>query len=84
MAWAVIKDARPEARNAASSATSSLLPSLPSVVRSTSSAFSSGVNQSSMGVSMQPGQMQLTRMPLGPSSLASARVKEITAPLVAE
>ena len=37
-----------------------------------------------MSVRMTPGATQLTRMPLGPSSLASALVRAITAPFVAE
>ena len=37
-----------------------------------------------MRVSITPGAMQLTRTPLGPSSLASARVRPITAALLAE
>ena len=37
-----------------------------------------------MSVSMTPGATQLTRMLLGPSSLASASVKLMTAPLAAE
>ena len=37
-----------------------------------------------MSVSMQPGATQLTRMPDGPSSFASAFVNATTAPFVAE
>ena len=36
------------------------------------------------GVSVKPGAIELTRMPCGPSSLARARVRPMTAPLDAE
>ena len=47
-------------------------------------ALSSAVKQESMSVSMAPGATAFTRMPEGPSSLASPLTKDMTAPFVAE
>ena len=40
--------------------------------------------EGSIGVSTGPGQITFTRMPSGPPTRASARVKDVSAPLVSE
>ena len=80
----VTKRARSLASSAIASPTSSAVPMRHRAVLSASSALSSGLRFAIMSVSMQPGATQLTRMPDGPSSFASAFVNATTAPFVAE
>ena len=80
----VTKRARSLASSAIASPTSSAVPMRHRAVLSASSALSSGLRLAIMSVSMQPGATQLTRMPDGPSSFASAFVNATTAPFVAE
>ncbi len=65
-------------------ATSSGVPMLPKGVSSRRAASVSGSKASFISVAMTPGATQFTRMPLGPSSLASALVKPMTAAFAAE
>ena len=75
-----------EARYAIASAISSAVPSRPSGWRATRPSRdspSSSTTRSIHGVSIVPGQTQFTRMPSLAWSIASARVKAITAPFEA-
>ena len=75
-------DAPSEARNATASATSSGVPMRPAGSERSKAArrISSRRIQSAIGVSISPGQTQLTRTPRGPQSIARLRVNITTAP----
>ena len=80
----VMNAAASETRNAAACATSCGVPSRPSGVSSASAAVVCALCSSIIRVSMTPGALQFTRTPLGPSSYASARVRPMSAALLAE
>ena len=80
----VMNAASSDARNATRSATSPAVPSLLNAVApATFCRTSFAVNISWNFVSINPGQTALTRIPAGPSSLASPLVNVDTAPLEA-
>ena len=80
----VIKEASSDARKYTAAATSCGLPIRQSGVSSASASRVSLECMAFISVSMTPGATQLTRIPEGPSSLASAFVKPIRPDFVAE
>ena len=80
----MIKEAASDARKDTAAAISSGVPSLLSGVSSASVSLIPGGSSSSISVSITPGATQLTRMPVGASSLASDRENPMSAAFVAE